>query len=100
MKKYIMLAVFLLILFGSYLYVKSVIIPDEEYHKEVVNQVQEMIKENYPNKEIVEIRPRYIDKLKDKNKRYQVAVKYKDSNGWYSSYYIEDGKLVELQTFK
>ncbi len=81
------------------IYVQVISSPDEEYHDSVVEKVETLVIEKYPDKEIVEIRPRFLDKFKDKDKRYQVAVKFKNYN-WYKSFYLKNGELIESHEFR
>ncbi|CQR46422.1 hypothetical protein BN1058_00682 [Paraliobacillus sp. PM-2] len=102
MKKLIICILLLIITVTSIVFISSsdVLFHDKEYHQEIVKKVKTKITEKYPNKEIIEIEPVFMDKLKGKDKKYQVAVKYAESNEWFVSYYLKDGDLIKSHSFK
>jgi len=92
--------IIILILIGVFIYVKSGSTPDKEYHQEVVEKVETYVKNKYPEKEIIAIKPVYYNKFKEKNKKYQVAVKYASKPDWFESYYLKEGQVVRSHAFQ
>ena len=73
-----------------------------EHHKKVYNQITEYLYENYQKDQIEEIIPVYDSKIRDKDMKYTVVVKFKKDkdNDKYTEYILKKGKVTKTGVFE